>query len=225
MSRGELIIAGTSFSYALPPPSPVKPQGAPNGGGNLIRITRASQHGGHAPCDSSKSSKADENSQWTSNWILVMCSELVDELFVPTFDCILDIVADAIKKTCELVGAKFMFSDMREPFLFNLYQGGCEGARLETILPQFNRAETMIQLLMTSSEHSSIGLEAHKYGHRHLGDAHTLVRDELEHLLDDDEDMAEMYFTDKLMEQLEDSSVSSISGMNGIDEEVYSVEH
>lgn len=33
----------------------------------------------------------------------------------------------------------------------------------------------MIQLLMTSSEHSS-GLEAHKYGHRHLGDAHTLIR-------------------------------------------------
>lgn len=34
----------------------------------------------------------------------------------------------------------------------------------------------MIQLLMTSSEHSSIGLEAHKFGHRHLGDAHTLIR-------------------------------------------------
>uniref|UniRef100_A0A0V0IEC4 Magnesium transporter n=1 Tax=Solanum chacoense TaxID=4108 RepID=A0A0V0IEC4_SOLCH len=46
------------------------------------------------------------------------------------------------------------------------------------------------------------------------------VRDELEHLLDDDEDMAEMYLTDKLMEQLEDSSVSSISGQDGIDEEV-----
>ncbi|KAK4739902.1 hypothetical protein R3W88_003599 [Solanum pinnatisectum] len=46
------------------------------------------------------------------------------------------------------------------------------------------------------------------------------VRDELEHLLDDDEDMAEMYLTDKLMEQLENSSVSSISGQDGIDEEV-----
>lgn len=38
------------------------------------------------------------------------------------------------------------------------------------------RAESVIQLLMTSSEHSSIGLEVHKYGHRHLGDAHTLIR-------------------------------------------------
>ncbi|GAB4853416.1 Magnesium transporter MRS2-3 [Ancistrocladus abbreviatus] len=38
------------------------------------------------------------------------------------------------------------------------------------------------------------------------------VRDELEHLLDDDEDMAEMYLTEKLMEQnMEGSSVSSIS--------------
>ncbi|GER33750.1 magnesium transporter [Striga asiatica] len=36
------------------------------------------------------------------------------------------------------------------------------------------------------------------------------VRDELEHLLDDDDDMAEMYLTDKLQEQLENSSVSSL---------------
>ncbi|XP_028767756.1 magnesium transporter MRS2-3-like [Neltuma alba] len=37
------------------------------------------------------------------------------------------------------------------------------------------------------------------------------VRDELEHLLDDDEDMAEMYLTDKLVQQLEDSSASSMN--------------
>ncbi|KAK4258862.1 hypothetical protein QN277_005262 [Acacia crassicarpa] len=37
------------------------------------------------------------------------------------------------------------------------------------------------------------------------------VRDELEHLLDDDEDMAEMYLTEKLQQQLEDSSASSMS--------------
>lgn len=33
-----------------------------------------------------------------------MCSESVDELFVATFDCIRDSAADAIKRTCELVG-------------------------------------------------------------------------------------------------------------------------
>lgn len=38
------------------------------------------------------------------------------------------------------------------------------------------------------------------------------VRDELEHLLDDDEDMAEMYLTEKLAEQnLDGSSVSSVN--------------
>ncbi|KAJ1381619.1 hypothetical protein SESBI_44968 [Sesbania bispinosa] len=38
------------------------------------------------------------------------------------------------------------------------------------------------------------------------------VRDELEHLLDDDEDMAEMYLTDKLVQQqLESSSASSLN--------------
>lgn len=32
------------------------------------------------------------------------------------------------------------------------------------------------------------------------------MRDELEHLLDDDMDMAEMYLTDKLAQQLEETS-------------------
>lgn len=36
------------------------------------------------------------------------------------------------------------------------------------------------------------------------------MRDELEHLLDDDDDMAEMYLTEKLEEQLASSSVSSV---------------
>ncbi|KAL2244017.1 magnesium transporter MRS2-3 isoform X2 [Sesamum indicum] len=47
------------------------------------------------------------------------------------------------------------------------------------------------------------------------------VRDELEHLLDDDDDMAEMYLTDKLeLQQLENSSASSINEQDGIVEEV-----
>ncbi|XP_011030312.1 PREDICTED: magnesium transporter MRS2-3-like isoform X1 [Populus euphratica] len=44
------------------------------------------------------------------------------------------------------------------------------------------------------------------------------VRDELEHLLDDDEDMAEMYLTAKLVQQqLEDSSTSSLNEGDGMD--------
>lgn len=44
------------------------------------------------------------------------------------------------------------------------------------------------------------------------------VRDELEHLLDDDEDMAEMYLTDKLMQ--DNSSVSSMDEQDGMDDVV-----
>ncbi|XAR72980.1 hypothetical protein NMG60_11019813 [Bertholletia excelsa] len=43
------------------------------------------------------------------------------------------------------------------------------------------------------------------------------VRDELEHLLDDDEDMAEMYLTEKMMD-LENSSQSSVNEEDGMDE-------
>ncbi|PIN08914.1 Magnesium transporters: CorA family [Handroanthus impetiginosus] len=47
------------------------------------------------------------------------------------------------------------------------------------------------------------------------------VRDELEHLLDDDEDMAEMYLTDKLQQQLlESSSASSVNELDTMNEEV-----
>ncbi|XP_024032760.1 magnesium transporter MRS2-3-like [Morus notabilis] len=47
------------------------------------------------------------------------------------------------------------------------------------------------------------------------------VRDELEHLLDDDEDMAEMYLTDKLVQQqLENSSTSSMNERDEMDDEV-----
>ncbi|KAM7482404.1 hypothetical protein LguiB_006987 [Lonicera macranthoides] len=51
------------------------------------------------------------------------------------------------------------------------------------------------------------------------------VRDELEHLLDDDEDMAEMYLTDKLEEQnLENSTVSSIDEQeDAVDDELHRV--
>ncbi|KAL9150197.1 hypothetical protein ABFS82_12G154000 [Erythranthe guttata] len=41
------------------------------------------------------------------------------------------------------------------------------------------------------------------------------VRDELEHLLDDDDDMAEMYLTEKLQEQLSNSSITSMDEQDG----------
>lgn len=47
------------------------------------------------------------------------------------------------------------------------------------------------------------------------------MRDELEHLLDDDEDMAEMYLTDKfIQQQLESASSSSMNDREDVDDEV-----
>ena len=47
------------------------------------------------------------------------------------------------------------------------------------------------------------------------------MRDELEHLLDDDEDMAEMYLTEKLIQQqLENSSTSSMNERDDMVDEV-----
>lgn len=47
------------------------------------------------------------------------------------------------------------------------------------------------------------------------------VRDELEHLLDDDEDMAELYLSEKLLQQnLENSSASTLSENDNMDDEV-----
>lgn len=46
------------------------------------------------------------------------------------------------------------------------------------------------------------------------------VRDELEHLLDDDEDMVELYLTEKLVQQqLEDSSTSSLNEGNDMEDD------
>ncbi|EEF40342.1 RNA splicing protein mrs2, mitochondrial, putative [Ricinus communis] len=45
------------------------------------------------------------------------------------------------------------------------------------------------------------------------------VRDELEHLLDDDEDMAEMYLTEKSTQHLENSCTSSLNERDDMDDE------
>ncbi|KAI9123624.1 hypothetical protein K1719_004924 [Acacia pycnantha] len=45
------------------------------------------------------------------------------------------------------------------------------------------------------------------------------VRDELEHLLDDDEDMAEMYLTEKLQQRHEDSSASSMNDKDDMEDQ------
>ncbi|XP_057510564.1 protein unc-13 homolog isoform X2 [Actinidia eriantha] len=66
--------------------------------------------------------------------------ESVDELFAATFDSIKDTAADAIRKICDFIGARIVFWDLRDSFLFNLYHGTVEGARLDIIVPYFDTA-------------------------------------------------------------------------------------
>ncbi|KAG2681254.1 hypothetical protein I3760_11G135700 [Carya illinoinensis] len=71
----------------------------------------------------------------TSESSLLTCGEAVDELFVITFHSIRDTATDAISKICDLTGARVVFWDLRDTFLFCLYRGSVEGARLDSVLP------------------------------------------------------------------------------------------
>ncbi|KAF8379445.1 hypothetical protein HHK36_028881 [Tetracentron sinense] len=61
-------------------------------------------------------------------------SESVDELFT-TFNSIRKTATDAINKICDFTGPRVVFWDLRDSFLFRLYRGDVESARLESILP------------------------------------------------------------------------------------------
>ncbi|KAL2902508.1 Protein unc-13-like protein [Bienertia sinuspersici] len=67
-----------------------------------------------------------------------MSKESIDELFSTTFDGIRNSTADAITKYINFIGIKTVFWDLRESFLFQLYHGGVERARLDTILPNID---------------------------------------------------------------------------------------
>ncbi|XP_050150062.1 protein unc-13 homolog isoform X3 [Malus sylvestris] len=69
----------------------------------------------------------EHSSRTTSN-------EQVDELFVNTFEIIRDTAANAISKLCDFTGARIVFWDLRHAFLFGLYCGNVEGARLDGVL-------------------------------------------------------------------------------------------
>ncbi|XP_057525392.1 protein unc-13 homolog isoform X2 [Amaranthus tricolor] len=65
-----------------------------------------------------------------------MSKESIDELFATTFDGIKKSTTDAISKVIDFTGTKALFWDLRESFLFQLYCGGIERARMDTVLPK-----------------------------------------------------------------------------------------
>ncbi|PPS07217.1 hypothetical protein GOBAR_AA13444 [Gossypium barbadense] len=65
-------------------------------------------------------------------------NETVDELFGTTFNIIRDTAKDSGQKTCDLIGTRVVFWDLRDAFLFHLYRGNVESTRLENFLPDFD---------------------------------------------------------------------------------------
>ncbi|KAA3456483.1 DNA topoisomerase 4 subunit B [Gossypium australe] len=65
-------------------------------------------------------------------------NETVDELFGTTFNIIRDTAKDIGQKTCDLIGTRVVFWDLRDAFLFHLYRGNVESTRLESFLPDFD---------------------------------------------------------------------------------------
>ncbi|KAF5182736.1 unc-13-like protein [Thalictrum thalictroides] len=68
---------------------------------------------------------------------LPKCRKSVDGLFI-TFNKIRQYMVDAVNKVCELIGARLVFWDLRDSFLFTLYRGKIENARLENSLLHFD---------------------------------------------------------------------------------------
>ncbi|CAI0414257.1 unnamed protein product [Linum tenue] len=65
-------------------------------------------------------------------------NEALDALFSTTLKIICDTATDGIKKFCEFSGARVIFWDLRERFLFGLYHGDVGSSRLESFLPQID---------------------------------------------------------------------------------------
>ncbi|KAK9277789.1 hypothetical protein L1049_007336 [Liquidambar formosana] len=82
--------------------------------------------------------KVEEESLETLERAPLTFSESVDELFAATFNCIRDSTTDAISKICDFTGARVVFWDLRDSFLFRLYRGNVDGARLDSILPHID---------------------------------------------------------------------------------------
>ncbi|KAK9094661.1 hypothetical protein Scep_026130 [Stephania cephalantha] len=68
---------------------------------------------------------------------LPTCSKSIDGMF-NVFNRIRKSSTDAINRFCEFIGARIVFWDLRDSFLFYLYRGNVENARLESSLPQID---------------------------------------------------------------------------------------
>ncbi|XP_047340889.1 protein unc-13 homolog isoform X1 [Impatiens glandulifera] len=88
--------------------------------------------------------------------------ESIRELFAATFDCIKDTASIAIKKFREFTGAKVVFWDLRDSFLFHLYSGSVEGAGMDSVLHYFDTVLNQVCGLIDESTRDPIVLSIFK---------------------------------------------------------------
>lgn len=62
-----------------------------------------------------------------------------------------------------LPGAKIVFWDMRDSFLFYLYHGGVEGNRIDGVLPEFDRVRYLVLLFSFCGSLSEYELLMHTH--------------------------------------------------------------
>ncbi|XP_031476221.1 protein unc-13 homolog isoform X2 [Nymphaea colorata] len=68
---------------------------------------------------------------------LLSHGKLIQELLDP-FVRVKKIANDTTNQICDFVGAKVVFWDLKEPFLFNLYRGNVDNARMESALERLD---------------------------------------------------------------------------------------
>ncbi|XP_065858206.1 protein unc-13 homolog isoform X2 [Euphorbia lathyris] len=94
-----------------------------------------------AMVQSSHSQKLNEPLETSS---LLTCNETIDALFSTTFSIIKETATGAINKICDFTGARVVFWDLRDKFLFHLYHGDVESSRLESFLPHVDSVLDLI---------------------------------------------------------------------------------
>ncbi|WCJ26202.1 hypothetical protein M5689_008037 [Euphorbia peplus] len=75
---------------------------------------------------------------------LLTCNEAIDALFSTTFCIIKETANGAINKICDFTGARVVFWDLRDKYVFHLYHGDVESSRLESFLPHVDSVLDLI---------------------------------------------------------------------------------
>lgn len=89
-------------------------------------------------------------------------NEAVDELFDTTFNSIKETMENITQRLCDLIGTRIVFWDLRDTFLFRLYRGNVESARLDGFLTHVDTVLENICSLVDDAVRDSVVLSIFK---------------------------------------------------------------